>query len=121
LFEEEVSHTPFVTNFAIDLIKSKTFLFVNLLIEDGDGLVELLQGEKLNELMDKFVEFYFPNIKNLISSLKHHPRNQSYLFNIVGLKYKNGYNYIHDTCFLDQQFGEKMSLFNMSMHGDAIG
>jgi hypothetical protein len=68
LFEEEVSHTPFVTNFAIDLIKSKTFLFVNLLIEDGDGLVELLQGQKLNELMDKFVEFYFPNIRNLISS-----------------------------------------------------
>jgi hypothetical protein len=81
-------HAPYVTNFAIDLIKSKTFLFVHLLIEDGDGLVELLQGEKLNEVMDKFIKFYFPNIRNLISSLKHHPRSQGYLFNILGLKYK---------------------------------
>ncbi len=120
MFEEEVSHTPYVTNFAIDLIKSKTFLFVHLLIEDGDGMVELLQGENLNEVMDKFIEFYLPNIRNLISSLKHHPRSQGYLFNIMGLGYKSGYNYIHDNCLLDQQFGEKMS-FNMSMHEDATG
>jgi len=121
LFEEEVSYTPFVTNFVIDLIKSKTFLFVHLLIEDGDGLVELLQGEKLIEVMDKFIEFYFPNIRNLISSLKHRPRNQGYLFNILGLKYKSGYGYIHDNCFIDQQFGEKMSSFNMFMHRDPNG
>ncbi len=94
---------------------------MHLLIEEGDGLVELLQGETLNEVMDKFIEFYFPNIRKLISFLKHHPRSQGYLFNILGLKYKNGYDYIHDNCFLDQQFGEKMSSFNMSMHGDVIG
>ncbi len=121
MFKEEVSCTLFVTNFATNLTKSKRFLFVHLLIEDGDDLVELFQGEKLNEMMDKFVEFYFPNMRSLISSLKHHLGCQGYLFNILGFKYKSDYAYIHDNCFLDQQFGEKMSSFNMSMHGDVIG
>ncbi len=83
--------------------------------------MQFFQGEKLNEVMDKFVKFYFPNVRNLISSLKHHPRSQGYLFNILGLIHKSGYNYIHDNYFLDQQFGEKMSPFNVSMHGDATG
>jgi hypothetical protein len=99
LFEEEISRTSFVTNFAIDLTKSKTFLFAHLLNKDGDDLVELLQGEKQNEVMDKFVELYFPNVRNLVSSLKHHLGSQGYLFNILGFKYKSGYDYIHDNCF----------------------
>ncbi len=99
MFEEEISCTPFVTNFAIDLIKSKTFLFVHLLNEDGVDLVEFLQGEKQNEVMDKFVEFYFPNVKNLVSSLKHHLGSQGYLLHILGFKYKSGYENIHDNYF----------------------
>jgi hypothetical protein len=119
LLEEEISHTPSVTNFTIDLTKSKTFLFVHLLSEDGEGLVEFPHREKLNEVMDKFVEFYFPNVRILVSSLKHHPGSQGYLFNILALLYKSGYDYIHDNYSLDQQFGKTMSPFNMSMHGDA--
>jgi hypothetical protein len=40
------------------LAASKMILLVHLLIEDEDSLVELLWGEKLNQVMDKFVEFY---------------------------------------------------------------
>jgi len=58
LLEEEVSRTPFITNFVITLAASKMILLVHLLIEDEDSLVELLWGEKLNQVMDKFVEFY---------------------------------------------------------------
>lgn len=42
-----------------------------MLKEDGDDLMELFQGDKLNQLLEKFTKFYSPNIKNLVSSLKH--------------------------------------------------
>ncbi len=56
-------HNSFATN--------KTFLYMCLLNEDGDGPMELFRGDKLNQLLEKFTEFYSPNIKNLVSSLKH--------------------------------------------------
>ncbi len=33
-------------------------MFVHLLNEDEDSVMELFQVEKLNQVMDKFVEFY---------------------------------------------------------------
>jgi hypothetical protein len=49
--------------------------------------------------MDKFVKFYSPNVKNLVSSLKHYLWNQNYLSIILAFKYKSGYNYIENNCF----------------------
>jgi hypothetical protein len=46
---------------------------MHLLNEDSDGLVELFWSDKLNKVMDKFAKFHSPNIRYLISSLKHHP------------------------------------------------
>jgi hypothetical protein len=58
LLKEDISHTPSITNFAITLAASKVFMFVHLLNEDEDSVMELFQVEKLNQVMDKFVEFY---------------------------------------------------------------
>jgi hypothetical protein len=78
------------------------FLFVHLLKKDGDNPMELLWGDKLNQVMDKFVKLYYPNIRNLMSSLKHHSKSQAYLPNILTFKYKNGYAYIQDNYFPSQ-------------------
>ncbi len=50
-------HTPSVTPFAIALVVCKTFLFDHLFNEDGDRLMELLKGNKLYQVMDKFTPF----------------------------------------------------------------
>ncbi len=89
-------HTPFTTNFAIVLITNQKFLSLHLLNEDGDDHVELFWGDKLNQVMDKFAEFYFPNIRNLISSLKHRLKSQDYIFKIMACKYKSEYDYIQN-------------------------
>ncbi len=99
VFHEEVSHSPFVTNSIITLGASKTFVFMHLLYGDGDDPMELLQSDKLNEMMDKFIEFCSLNIRNLVSSLKHCPTSQDYLSNIMSFKYKIGYDYIQDNYF----------------------
>jgi hypothetical protein len=62
LVEEEVFHTPKVTVLAIMLATSKTFLSQHLLNEDGEGSMEVLEGEKLHQMMDKFVTLFSPNI-----------------------------------------------------------
>jgi hypothetical protein len=110
LLEDEVSCTLFVTNFVIVLAANEMFLFVHFLHKDGDNPMELLQGDKLNQVMDKFVELYSPNIRNLMSSLKHHSKSQAYLSNILTFKYKNGYAYIQETIFQVNSLEKKCSL-----------
>jgi hypothetical protein len=93
---------------------------MHLLYEDGNDPMELLRSDKLNEMMDKFIEFCSLNIRNLVSSLKHCPTSQDYLSNIMSFKYKIGYDYIQDNYF-PNEFGEKMFIFKMSMHIDVSG
>jgi hypothetical protein len=62
LVEEEVSHTPWATTLTITLDASKTFLLEHLLNEDGQGLVEVLKGDKLHQVMDKFLALYSSNV-----------------------------------------------------------
>ncbi len=72
---------------------SKTFLAKHLLNENGEGLVEFLKGNKLHQVMDKFVTLCSPNIK-MVASFKHHPTNKGEIDNILTLKFKNVYDYI---------------------------
>lgn len=83
LFKEEVLQTPSTIKFIIALVISKTVLFMQLLNKDGDGFLELLWGDKLNHVTDNFVELYFFNVKNLVSSLKHCLGNQNCLSNTL--------------------------------------
>jgi hypothetical protein len=46
---DEVCHTPTTITSTIVLFMSKTFLFYHLSNEDGEGLVEFFEGEKLNQ------------------------------------------------------------------------
>jgi hypothetical protein len=50
---------------------SKTFLAHHLFNENGEGLVEILQGEKLDKVMDKFQMLCSSNIQILIASFRH--------------------------------------------------
>jgi hypothetical protein len=62
LVEGQVSCTPNAKIFAIALNASNAFLAHHLLDENGEGPLEILQGEKLDKVMDKFQTFYSPNI-----------------------------------------------------------
>jgi hypothetical protein len=64
-------HTPWATLLAIVLVASKCFLFEHLLNEDGEGPMEVLKGDKLHQVMDKFIALSSSNIWNLIISFKH--------------------------------------------------
>jgi hypothetical protein len=46
----------------IVLVANKTFLSKHLLNEDGKGLVEVSKGNKLRQMMDKFIALSLPNV-----------------------------------------------------------
>jgi hypothetical protein len=68
LIQEEAFHTLGVTMLAIALATSKTFLLEYLLNKDRQRLVEVLKGDKLRQVMDKFIALFSPNVWNLITS-----------------------------------------------------
>jgi len=89
LVEEEASCTQWAIASTIALIVSK-ILLEHLLNKDGQGLVEVFKGDKLCQVMDKFIVLSSPNVWNLIVSFKHQPRNTGYVSNIFVLKANNG-------------------------------
>jgi len=56
---------------------------------DGEGLLEFLKGNKLHQVMDKFMTLCCPNVRNLVALFKHHPNNKGYIDNILALKFKS--------------------------------
>ncbi len=54
LVEGQVSLTLGVEIFSISLNANKAFLAHHLFNKNGEGLVEILQGEKFDKVMDKF-------------------------------------------------------------------
>ncbi len=62
MIEEEVSRTLGATALAITLVANKTFLSKHLLNKDGKGPVEVLKGNKLHQMMDKFLALFSPNV-----------------------------------------------------------
>ncbi len=69
MVKEEVFHTLGANVSAIVLATSKTFLSEHLLNEDGQGPMEVLKGNKLRQLMDKFIVLSSPNVHNLVAFL----------------------------------------------------
>lgn len=114
--KEEVYNAPHLQEI-LQLFYFKPNIFICAFTKWGWGCpVELLWGKKLNQMMDKFTKFCFPNVRSFFSSLKNHMRSQGYLSNILARKYRSGYNYIQDNCFLGQQFFLKHVFFKMSTH-----
>ncbi len=89
---DEVCHMPTTITSTIVLFTSKTFLSYHLFNEDGEGLVELFKGEKLNQILLKFAPLCSPGIHNLIVSLKHCPNNLNSINCILKLKALSSYN-----------------------------
>jgi hypothetical protein len=94
LVEEEVFCTLGAIVSAIALVASKTFISKHLLNKDGQGLVEILKGDKLCQVIEKFLALFSPNVQNLVASFKHRPWNKGYVSSILTLKANNGYCYI---------------------------
>jgi hypothetical protein len=90
----EVCHTPIATISTIVLFANKTFFSCHLFNKDGEGHMELLQGEKLDQMLLKFVPLCSLGIHNLIVSLKHYLGNFNSIDCILKLKALFGYNYI---------------------------
>jgi hypothetical protein len=74
---DEVYHMPIATTLTIILSSNKTFVFHHLFNEDGQSLIELLKGDKLDQMLLKFVPLFSPSILNFIISLKHRSNNSS--------------------------------------------
>jgi hypothetical protein len=91
---EEVCCMPISTTLAITLSTSKTFLSRHLFNEDGEGPVEVLKGQKLDQTLLKFAPLFFDGICNLIVSLKHRLGNLGSIDYIHKLKVLFGYDFI---------------------------
>ncbi len=100
----------------ISLSASKTFLASYLFDDYNDGIMELLKGEHLEHIQDKFCEFSFPNVCNLVAFLKCHSRG-GYIDNILELKSNSQYDYIQECCLPKQVHGQKVFIFKMSING----
>jgi hypothetical protein len=85
--------------------------------EDGEGPIELLKGEKINQTLLKFVVLCSFSIHNLIVLLKHHLGNSSFIGCIFKLKVLSSSKYVQDNCFLGQRVGKKNYLFKMFVDG----
>jgi hypothetical protein len=72
----------------------KHFFFYHLFKDDGKDTMELLKGEKLDQMLLKFAPLCSHNICNLITSLKHYPNNFGSIDYILKLKALSGYNYL---------------------------
>ncbi len=100
LITKEVVCTPIAKTFAIPFNASKTFLARHMFDDCNNGTMELLKGEQLEHIQDKFYELNSPNIHNLVVSFKHH-LGGGYIDNIFELKSNNRYDYIQECCFLE--------------------
>jgi hypothetical protein len=103
----EVYNTPTTTILAIVSLTSKRFFFRQLFNEDGEGPMELLIGEKLNQTLVKFAPLCYFSIRNLIVSLKHRLGNLGSIGCILKLKALSSCDYIQDNCFLGRRVGGK--------------
>jgi hypothetical protein len=78
--------------------------------------MELVKSEQLKHIQDKFIEMNSPNVHNLVTSFKHHPRG-GYINNILELKFRSHYDYIQECCFSRQIFGQTVFIFKMLLIG----
>jgi hypothetical protein len=69
-------------------------MFHQLFNEDGEGFIELLKGENLNQTMLKFAPLCSPYIHTFITSFKHDMKNMSSIHYILMLNALSPYKYI---------------------------
>jgi hypothetical protein len=72
LIERVVIHTLDAKISTISLSANKSFFYKHFFNDSNDGTIELLHGEGLEHIQDKFIELNSSNIHNLVASFKHH-------------------------------------------------
>jgi hypothetical protein len=107
LIVEEVECTPNVKIYVISLGANKAFLATHLFDDNGDGNMELLNNEQLEQIQNKFLELSLPNVCNLVVVFKCRA-SHGYIDSILELKSKNYYDYIHECCFRNQIIRQKV-------------
>jgi len=118
LLAEQVAKNPTATNSAIALSAGKDFL-TNYLFHTGEGEKEMLKGEEMEEVMDRFQYLSSPNIRNVISSFR--SNNQGGVIdNIMTMKKESRFEYIHDSVFPNQG-KDKVYIFKMLTKGPGSG
>ena len=118
LIAEQVAKTPTTTNSAIALSARKDFL-TNHLFHHGEGEKEILKGEEMEEVMDRFQMLSSPSIRNVISAFR--SNNQGGVIdNIMTMKRESKFAFIYDSVFPGQE-KEKVYVFKMLTEGPWSG
>jgi len=115
LFTQEVVKTPIAKASAIALAASKDFLDT-FLVHEGEGPKEMLQGKALDDIMDKFQVFSFPNVRNIIAPFCSTSVGVGNINRILAMKKQAKIEYIHDSMF-PSQGQEKVYMFKMLVDG----
>jgi hypothetical protein len=87
----------------------KNLMVEHLFNDNGEGLVEFLKGDKLHQVMDKFMTLCYPNVRNLVALFKHHLDNKGYIDNILALTFKSVMITFKIIIFLDKCLQKKCS------------
>lgn len=111
--EEQVNLTFDAKTSTIDLNANKSFLAKNLIINYNNGNLEILMGDQLEQIQDKFIELNFPNIYNLVILFKHR-LNGGYINNILTLKSIMNH---YDNCIQGNFFVIRFSLSKCMLMG----
>ena len=118
LIANQVAKTPTATNSAIALSASKDFL-TNYLFHNREGEKQMLKGEELEEVMDRFQVLSSPNIRNVISSFRSNNRG-GVINNIMTMKKESKFEFIYNSVF-PRQGKEKVYIFKMLTEGPGSG
>ncbi len=117
---KEVDYTLNAKISVIFLSANKTFLAKHLLDDSGNGMVELLHSEQLEQIQDNFSELSLPNVCNLTTFFQH-CLGGGYIDSSLELKSRSQYDYIHECCFPGQVLEQKVFIFKMLINGVGSG
>ena len=118
LIADQIAKSPTTTNSAIALSASKDFL-TNYLFHNREGEKQMLKGEELEEVMDRFQVLSSPNIRNVISSFRLNNRGDVIDY-IMTMKKESKFEFIHDSIFVGQG-KEKVYIFKVLTEGLGSG
>ena len=115
LITHAVARTPSAKTSAIALAASKEFLDI-FRIHYGPGPKEILRGDVLENVMDKFHLLSSPNVRNMISSFWSNNKGGGKIDRILDIKGRAKREYIHVSVFAGQGH-EKVYFFKMLVDG----
>jgi len=99
LIAHKVAKTPTAKTSTITMVASKEFLDMFRLIYNRSKPKEMLYGNALENVMNKFWLFSLPNMRNMISSFWSNNKGGGEIDQILDMKGFAKMKYIHDSIF----------------------